>query len=424
MTAVLAPVRRADRVRGLLVGNVAARLGALAALAVATVLVARVGGPSLVGAFTLLRVLPGLAGVLAAAGLPGATPYFLASRSGDPRLRPTLVTLTFVGACAAGLGWLVLSPVLYRVFFHTWRHELVMAASLAAFSQLFVAVGKSLLQGGGDMRGANVAIVAEEAAYLPVYVALLPSGRGVGTLLLALVAADVIVAWGIAERLRRNGFFRGWGRVDLRLAGEVTGYGARGQVGGLLTLLNLRFDVAILGALAGPAVLGVYAVATKYVDLLRLPGLAVNYVLYPKFARGRPGDARASTRAMLPAAAGLNALAAVPLALAAGVVLPLVYGHAFRGAVVPAWILLAGAIGAGVTGLVGAYLYGVGRPGLNSMAIGVGVIVALVGDLLLIPRYGAVGAATASSASSLITVGVLLVCFAAVRGDRAAEAQL
>src|SRR5207253_10306887 len=59
----------------------------------------------------------------------------------------------------------------------------------------------------------------------------------------------------------------------------------------------------------------------------------------PKFARGRPGDARASTRAMLPAAAGLNALAAVPLALAAGVVLPLVYGHAFRGAVVPAWIL-------------------------------------------------------------------------------------
>src|SRR5439155_747359 len=68
VTAVLAPVRRADRVRGLLVGNVAARLGALAALAVATVLVARVGGPSLVGAFTLLRVLPGLAGVLAAAG--------------------------------------------------------------------------------------------------------------------------------------------------------------------------------------------------------------------------------------------------------------------------------------------------------------------------------------------------------------------
>jgi O-antigen/teichoic acid export membrane protein len=421
VTAVLAPVRRDGRVRGLLVGNVAARLGALGALAVATVLVARAGGPSLVGAFTLLRVLPGLAGVLAAAGLPGAAPYFLASHADDPRLRPTLVMLTWVGACAAGLGWLVLTPVLYRVFFHTWRYELVMAASFAAFSQLFVAVGKALLQGSGDMRGANVAIVAEEAAYLPVYIALLPSGHGVGTLLLALVAADVMVACGIAERLRRSGFFRGWGRMDLRLARDVTWYGARGQVGGLLTLLNLRFDVAILGALAGPAVLGVYAIATKYVDLLRLPGLAVNYVLYPRFARARPGDARARTRAMLPAAAGLNALAAIPLALAAGVLLPAVYGRAFHGAVVPAWILLVGAIGAGVTGLIGAYLYGIGKPGLNSMAIGVGVVVALVGDLLLIPRHGAVGAATASSVSSLVTVGVLLVCFAAVRPDRAAE---
>ena len=71
------------------------------------------------------------------------------------------------------------------------------------------------------------------------------------------------------------------------LAMAALAAGARGQVGGLLTLLNLRFDVAILGALAGPAVLGVYAIATKYVDLLRLPGLAVNYVLYPAFARSR-----------------------------------------------------------------------------------------------------------------------------------------
>jgi len=422
LTALQTTLRTTERVRGPFVGNVAARLAALGALGIATILVARAGGPALVGAFTLLRVLPGLAGVLGAAGLPGAAPYFLAARPDDPRLRPTLVMLTWAGATAAAVGWLLLNPVLYPVFFHTWRRELVVAAAAAVFTQLFVAVGKSLLQGSGDLRGANFAIVAEEAAYLPVYLALLPSGRGVGTLLLALVIADVVVAAGIAERLRRTGFFRGWGRTDYRLAKEICGYGARGQVGGLLTLLNLRLDVAILGALAGPAVLGVYAIATKYVELLRLPGLAVNYVLYPAFARGRPGDARTRTRQMLPAAAGLNLLAAVPLGLAAGAVLPFVYGAAFHAAVVSSWILLVGAVGAGVTGLVGAYLYGVGKPGRNSMAIGVGVAVAAVGDLVLIPRYGAVGAATASAVSSLATVGMLLVCFAFVRpGDGGAR---
>jgi O-antigen/teichoic acid export membrane protein len=411
MTAILAPKRMTGGVRGLLVGNVAARLGAFGALAVATVMVARVGGPGLVGAFTLLRVLPGLAGVLAAAGLPGAAPYFLASRSDDPRLRSTLITLTVLGSTAATLAWLALTPVLHRIFFAQWSTGLIVAASLAVFGQLYVAVGKALLQGGQDISGANVAIVAEEVAFLPAYAALLPFGPGPAPMVAALIVADVIVAWGIAERLRRNGFFRGWRAPSYALAREICGYGARGQVGGLLTLLNLRLDVAILGALASPAALGVYAIASKFADLLRLPGLAVNYVFYPMFSRRDGLDARRRTRSLLLPAAGLNLLAAIPLALVVGPALPLVFGSGFEGARLPAWILLGGAVGGGVAGLIGAYLYGVGRPGLNSLAIGVGVVVAVVGDVMLIPRHGATGAAVASATSALVTAITLLVGF-------------
>jgi O-antigen/teichoic acid export membrane protein len=421
MTTVLTPPQKrpaTGRVRGLLVGNVVARLGAFGALTVATVMVARAGGPSLVGAFTLLRILPGLAGVLAAAGLPGAAPYFLASRADDPRLRPTLAVLTFLGSAAATAGWLALTPVLHQVFFDEWGTGLVLAAALAVFGQLYVAVGKALLQGGQDLRGANVAIVAEELAFLPAYAMVLPLGRGPGTMVAALVAADVVVALGIAERLRRNGFFRGWHRPSVALAREICGYGVRGQVGGLLTLLNLRLDVAILGALATPAALGVYAIASKFADLLRLPGLAVNYVFYPMFSRRGELDVRQRTRALIGPAVGLNVLAAIPLAIIVGPALPLVFGTGFDGARLPAWILLGGAVGAGVAGLIGAYLYGVGRPGLNSLAIGVGVIVAVAGDVLLIPPYGALGAAVASAVSGLVTVVTLLAGFVYVGRSR------
>lgn len=411
MTATLAAPPAERRVRTLFAGNVAARVGALGALGVATVIVARVGGPDLVGAFTLLRVLPGLAGVLAAAGLPGAAPYFLGAHGDEPRLRSTLVTLTWLGAALATIGWLALTPILHPLFFREWGLGVVLGGGLAVFSQLFVAVGKSLLQGTEDMRGANVAIVAEEAAFLPIYGALLFVGRGTMVMLIALVATDVVVAIGIAERLRRHGFFRGWAPPSLRLARRICSYGMRGQLGGLLSLVNLRLDVAILGALAGPAVLGVYAIASKYAELLRLPGLAVNYVLYPIFSRRGALDARTRTKSLLTAAAGLNVLAAVPLALAAAPLLPLVYGHAFDGAVHPAWILIAGLLGEGVAGLVGAYLFGIGRPGLNSIAAGAGVVVTVVGDVLLIPAYGAVGAAYASAAAYLITVATLLACF-------------
>lgn len=411
MTATATPVRLRRGVRGVVVGNVAARLGALVALAVATVMVARIGGPSLVGAFTLLRVLPGLTGVLAAAGLPGAAPYFLAAHADDPRLRPTLIALTWLGACVAAVAWLALTPALHRLFFRPWGVDLVLAAGAAVFTQLFVAVGKALLQGSNDLRGAGVAILAEEAAFLPVYAALLMVGRGTGVLVAALVLTDIVVAAGIAERLRRLGFFGQWTRPNYPLAREVCGYGMRGQLGGLLSLVNLRLDMAILGALAGPAVLGVYAVASKYAELLRLPGLAVNYVLYPAFARRDAQDARERTVALLGPAAGLTLLAAIPLALLVAPVLPAVYGTQFLGAVRPAWILLAGLLGEGVAGLIGAYLYGVRRPGLNSLAIGAGVVVTVIGDLLLIPGLGALGAAIASAFAYLTTVGTLLVCF-------------
>jgi O-antigen/teichoic acid export membrane protein/O-antigen ligase len=415
------PVRRlgarvAKAVPGVLTANVAARIVAIGALTAATILVAHAGGPKLLGELTLLRVLPGLAGVLIGCGLPSAVPYFLAGRdtAASPKVRATLLMLTMAGSLAAAGCWLALSPVLHRVFFHPWHIGVVLASTVPVFSQLWVAVGKSFLQGEHDMSGANWAIALEEAAFLPVYVALLPVLHGTGLLLTALVGADVLVAAGIAVRLVKRGFFKNWERPEWRLAMQICRYGLRGQIGGMLSLVNLRLDVAILGALVGPGTLGVYAVASKYAELLRLPGLAITYVLYPRLARRDRKEAGRDVANLLPRAFGMTALAAIPIA-AAVPLLPLVYGQAFTGAMIPAYILLFGLLGEGVAGLVSAYLYGVGRPGANSLALGVSVVVTIGLDVALIPHYHAVGAAIASAVAYLTSSVALLACYFYVR---------
>jgi O-antigen/teichoic acid export membrane protein len=106
------------------------------------------------------------------------------------------------------------------------------------------------------------------------------------------------------------------------------------------------------------------------------------------------------------------------MAIAAPVVLPLVYGDAFRDAVVPAWVLLVGLAGGGVTGVLTAFLSGSGRPGLGSAALGSGLVVTLALDIALIPAFGIVGAATASTLAYLTTAGVLLLVFRAVTRNR------
>jgi O-antigen/teichoic acid export membrane protein len=407
--------RLASRLMAQLAGNMAGRIGALAALGVATILVARAGGPELVGAFTLVRVLPGMICHLSNCGLPGAAPYFLAAdRYDQSRVRPTIAALTVGGAVLGGLIWLALAPLLYALFFESFGMGIALAAAIPALTQGFVSVGKGLLQGTGDLRGASLAIAVEEVIYLPIYGLLLVWWYGAGMVVAGLVLADIAAAVWIAVRLARRGFFTGWRRPDLPLGREICGYGMRGQIGSLIDLLNLRLDVALLGAIAGPAALGVYTVASKVAELTQLPGLAVNYVLYPAFARDRATAGDRAARLIVPALVA-SALVAVPLALVVGPLLPRIFTHSFDGAIVPTYILLCGLVAFGAGALIMAYLYGIGRPGVASIGQSAGLVVTLALDLLLIPRFGAIGAAIASTVAYVTTTTLLLVWFARLR---------
>jgi Na+-driven multidrug efflux pump len=102
------------------------------------------------------------------------------------------------------------------------------------------------------------------------------------------------------------------------------------------------------------------------------------------------------------------------MAAAAPLVLPAVYGPAFADAVLPAWILLAGLAGGGVTGVILAWLSGTGRPGLGSAAIAAGLVVTLTLDVALIPGWAEVGAAVASTVAYLATTAVLALMFRAL----------
>jgi O-antigen/teichoic acid export membrane protein len=79
--------------------------------------------------------------------------------------------------------------------------------------------------------------------------------------------------------------------------------------------------------------------------------------------------------------------------------------------VLAAQILLVGLAADGVGGVVHAFLYGIGRPGLSSLAIGAGLVVTAVLDLALIPSHGMVGAAVASACAYLTAAAALLACF-------------
>jgi lipopolysaccharide/colanic/teichoic acid biosynthesis glycosyltransferase len=404
----LAPVRLLSRNA---MTNLGAQTGALAAVSLASLLVARTGGPTVVGEYTLIRVLPWLFGVIFSCGLPTAAAFFLAGERGkDPRVRPTVTLMSVAGAGLGSLAWLACAVPFHHLFFRQMSVSLVLVMTVLVTTQLWTVTAKACCQGSGDIPGANLVIVAEELWFVFVYpIVLLTVGyEGATSVLIALIASGALAMATGLLRLRQRGYFTGWGKSSPALAKKVLAFGGRGQLGNMLWLMNLRFDFILLGALAGPAVLGIYAVASKVAELMRLAPTAINYVLYSRFAHLPGAQATTEARHLLPRATALT-LALTPLVAAAAYIgLPIVYGEAFRAAVTPAEIIIIGLSVEGAAAVSSAYLVGRGHPGLNSIAMGVGATITVTLDVILIPRYGALGGAITSAVAYLVTTLVLV----------------
>ena len=285
-----------------------ARVIALVSLSLATLVVARTNGPAGVGVYALIRVLPGLIGVVISAGLPGAVTYFLAGPDRTNRRLPlTVVAMALIGGIVGAVLWMAGAPLFAGWIFPKLSLGLVLLAGVTVLTQLFVATAKSSSQGTDDLPGANRVIVNEEFMFLPAYGALWFIGlHGYAASIAGLLLADVatsILAW---RRLARRGFFRHAAPPSTELGRRIADYGLRAQLGGIVTLLNLRLDFILLNVLAGPAVLGVYAIASKFAELLKIPPLALTYVLYPKYAREDDATARSKAKKLLPKAGILD----------------------------------------------------------------------------------------------------------------------
>ena len=413
-TATAAPQQSSSRTievpaRRLAGANGVALVGALGSLSIASVIVARLAGPDGVGVYALLRVMPWLAGVVLSSGLPMASSYVISSgRVPRPVLNPTIALGMLVYGGGASIAWLAAAPLLRRAFFSETSVALVALSAPLVLTQLVTVTAKACAQGGDDLGGSNAIIFLEEFLFLPGYGLTLAVGfRGTTAVIVGLLCGGVAAALFGLGRLAIRGFFRDWSAPSRPAARELASFGARSQLGNLLWLMNSRLNLIILGAMAGPTVVGVYAVASKAAELMRLPATAANYVLYPRFSRLSPADAARQARHLV-VRAGAATVALTPIVAVACIAIPVLFGTKFHSAVIPAVILVLGLAPEGAAAVSSAYLLGSARPGLNSFAMGMGVVVTVGLDLLLIPAHRAVGAAIATTAAYLVTTSLLV----------------
>lgn len=376
---------------------------------VAVVVIARILGQDGRGGMAFVTVSALVGAVLAELGVPAAVTV-LARVDVPRRARLLCGTLLFGVAVGLVVGGLIFGVMAVADLGPASVREEVLLACIPAPAcivifdislALLIAAGRTLAYGvivaaAPWLYGGSLLVVAT-ASTLTVERAI------VVWILSALVAG--LIATGVA--LATTGF----GRPRIALVRSTVSFGFRAWIGNLAGSINFRFDQILMGLLTTDAILGVYALAVNVSEVVLYLPAAIATLIVPLVA-GTPADERHTEVTRLFRLSLLLTGSSVVIAAILGpLAIPVVFGEQFHASIVPFLLLLPGAVGFTAMQTFTSALVGSSRPGASSIGPVIAVAVGIVGDLALIPSYGAEGAAIAASTAMIAGGLAALIAF-------------
>lgn len=366
------------------------------------------------GAFVAITTLPGTLTVVGAIALPNAVNYF----SGKGHSVASLIRVAFLftavlSALLVSVVWFAL-PWLETSFLSAAAHydTLLRVILLTLPMSLLISFSGSILIGRQDVRVYNFIQIGQTAASLLSAIVLVGVFRlGVPGAVAGSVLVTTSMMLAVLVTLRRLGR-RDAAGPDVPHRGLLS-FGIRLYPSTLSGLGNARADTYILQALLvssySDTALALYTMAVTMAELVFYLPDSISTLLMPRVAGSTVEDANR----MLGRFARFSTLITVGVALA---LVPV----AFTGIhlilpkysdCLPAFlVLLPAVVSLSLAKIMISYTAGRGRAGLVSVANVVSLVLNVALNLILIPRFGIVGASLASLGSySALTTMTLLV---------------
>jgi O-antigen/teichoic acid export membrane protein len=389
-------------------GRIGGEVAATAFMTVNGVLTARALGASNKGVLAALTFLVVLVSHLSMLGLGDAAVLLVGRQKAqlDESLRATLA----VGLLSGSIGAVLLIGLAYVEFQSRWTA--VLTAALVASAGVPGWTLSVLLQGATNVRAR---IHATSAAYALTWavtalltVALFVSDSlDLTTAAVALVAGPFATVVALLAVLRHENasLMPRWSSSYLRQAIRV---GFPIQASYLFSVAASRVDLLIVYPLAGAAAAGRYSVALTLGQLVVRAPFAISMATFPRLSvLDRDEFPKFASR--LSGTTLLVALSvAAALAVTAPVLTPLLFGSDFRGSVGPGIVLVVDGVFASLQRLFCRFAAVRERGRLIAVSYGLSLTVMIIGDLLLIPSFGVMGAAAASLIGSVAGLAVLV----------------
>lgn len=389
---------------------------------VAGIIVAHWLGADGVGQLAVINVTVATIVQLGSFGLPSSNTYFIAQD--QAHFRPAAVNSLIFALGAGSLLALALSVLasLRPDWFGFVPPELIRIAAISIPFQLITLIGLNILLAVGKLREFNLLDLAGQSFVLiNAVLVLLILKQGLATLVTLNTTASILVGAVIVLLLVISGkklAQSNW-RADMSLLRQMIFYGIKFHISILAGVIIIRADLLVVNHFRGAAEAGVYSVASQFALLLMLLPGVIATLLFPRVTSEQ--DARGETTCQVSRYTTFVMFMCCVAAIPFSKLLPLVYGAAFTDATALLWILLPGVYLMGLESVLVQHFNALGLPRAIPLYWIATLILNLILVFALVPRYGAHGAAIASSISYALIFALVALHFHTSTGRTFAE---
>ena len=305
------------------------------------------------------------------------------------------IFLAAIQSACVILAGIVVLPLVLRSYPPVVQNS-ALALLLTAPVMLFSGCAGSLLQGRLRMALFNATRATTPLVYalalgLLIFLRKPYLPHVVGAQIAGLIAGAGVTIW----LLQKDGRPRlAWN--SLACAG-VAKYGLKTQFESVNTYINQRADQLLLSLFVPPRELGLYVVAVTLSSVVAFFPQAMGIVTLANGSNLPPTEAKQTIAQSFRLSFAWLFVTCAVIFVAAPWLVTFLFGARFSGAVLACRILLPGTLFLGLRQVLYEGARALGKPAVPSYAEGVGTLVTVVVLCLLLPRFGFVGAAIAST---------------------------
>lgn len=194
-------------------------------------------------------------------------------------------------------------------------------------------------------------------------------------------------------------------------------YGFKSYLANMITFLNYRLDTFIIKALSKSTMaVGQYGVSVTLAEQVWVFASAISSVMFPYITSIENDEDKSKVTSLTFKIVMVVTFMDIIVLFFASNLIRFVYGEDYYGSIIPLKILLIGVFSLSLGKILANDIASRGKPELNALSNLIGLLVNVIFNILLIPRFGIVGAAMATSISYTLTSSIFLISFIKLTG--------